>query len=192
MPLPTDRRRLAAPALTLVIATMFVACASNEPPLLKRVEKDGDPPAQAARAPIVLVVPKPAHGADQPGGAAGPSAAPSTTRGLQVPGTAVAAPDSSTIYFGRDRYQVDDQYAPLLQAHAKRLLSDPGLTLRIDAFTDRSGPAEYNLELSRMRAQTVQRQLRALGVPARQLQVVGHGPVRGGGGNPRRVELNYR
>jgi outer membrane protein OmpA-like peptidoglycan-associated protein len=190
MPLPIARRDPAPPAPSLALAlatlTLLAACGPSQPPLMKRVE---DASASPPRAPIVVVQPRPVH-AGESGAAA--------TRGLVVPpsaGAAAATPDASVIYFGHDRYQVDEAYAPLLHAHAKRLLSDPGLMLRIDAFTDESGPADYNLELSRMRALTVQRELRALGVPARQMQGVGHGPEGGGRGaqaNARRVELSYR
>jgi peptidoglycan-associated lipoprotein len=188
MPLPSDRRRLALRVVPTALAllpllALLAACGPAAPPLMKRVEDDSAPP----RVPIVVVVPKPTDSA---------APAPSPTRGLVPPPPASAlAPDASVIYFGRDRYQVEEAYAPLLQAHAKRLLSDPAQTLRIDAFTDDSGPADYNLELSRMRAQTVLRELRALGVPARQMQVVGHGPARKRGSahaNARRVELSYR
>jgi outer membrane protein OmpA-like peptidoglycan-associated protein len=166
--------------------SLLAACGSDQPPLMKRVEDDKAPPPQV---PIEVAVPKPAKGAE------GGPAATASTRGLVAPASPVSlAPDTSVIYFGVDRYQVDEAYAPLLKAHAKRLLSDPAQLLRIDAFTDPTGPADYNLELSRMRAQTVLRELRALGVPARQLQVVGHGPERkrGRAGHARRVELNYR
>lgn len=163
--------------MTLLAA--LAGCASStgsQPPLLKRVEDDRP-------APIAVVVPKPVR-------ADGSTAAPSgedSTRDLP-----------SVIYFGLDRYTVDDTYLPLLQSHARKLLSDPSLQLRIDAFTDDQGPAEYNLELSRMRALSVQRQLKALGVPPTRMQIVGHGPARkavGGNGtrtSSRRVELTYR
>ena len=191
MPLPTARRHLAVPALPLALAlllvtlALLVGCGPPAPPLMKRVE---DASAAPPRAPIVVAQPRPVNAAE---------AGTAATRGLVPPPSpaADAAPEASVIYFGHDRYQVDEAYAPLLQAHAKRLLSDPGLMLRIDAFTDDSGPADYNLELSRMRALTVQRELRALGVPARQMQVVGHGPgrsQRGAHASARRVELSYR
>jgi peptidoglycan-associated lipoprotein len=175
--------------VAFLLSLVLPACGPSTPPLMKRVEDASAPPP---RVPIVVAVPKPVGGAD-----AAPAPAPAAARNPPPP-AAPPAPDTSVIYFGRDRYQVDEAYAPLLQAHAKRLLSDPGLMLRIDAFTDESGPSDYNLELSRMRAQMVQRQLRALGVPARQMQVVGHGQGRGGQGatraqaSARRVELSYR
>jgi peptidoglycan-associated lipoprotein len=105
----------------------------------------------------------------------------------------------SVIYFDFDAYTVKDEYRPLLQAHAKRLLADPSLHLRIDAHTDEHGPADYNLELARMRAVSVQKQLLSLGVPATQLQIVGHGRDKAARGkasasvaSSRRVELSYR
>jgi peptidoglycan-associated lipoprotein len=194
MSLPTERHGSFCPAralpVALLLSLMLPACGPSTPPLMKRVEDASAPPP---RVPIVVAVPRPGGSAD----AAAPATAPAPARSLPPP-AAPPVPDPSVIYFGRDRYQVDEAYAPLLQAHAKRLLADPALMLRIDAFTDESGPSDYNLELSRMRAQMVLRELRALGVPARQMQVVGHGPGRGGKGatrahaSARRVELSYR
>lgn len=205
MSLPFPSAPLAGLAATLAAAVLLAACGPASPPLLKRVE---DAETARPRAPIVTAQPRPTAGAEAAANASrglGKSAA--GPREAATADAAALAPDASVIYFGHDRYQVDDTYAPLLQAHAKRLLADPAQLLRIDAFTDDSGPADYNLELSRMRASMVQRELRALGVPARQMQVVGHGPgerharhavntsgtrSQGPQANARRVELSYR
>jgi peptidoglycan-associated lipoprotein len=147
--------------------------AGPEPPLADR---------PLTKAPIVSV--SPTGNRAEP---AAPPAAPSAEGELP-----------SVIYFDFDAYTVKDEYRPLLQAHAKRLLADPSLHLRIDAHTDERGPADYNLELARMRAVSVQKQLLSLGVPATQLQIVGHGREKAARGkapsvaSSRRVELSYR
>lgn len=177
---PPARRRQIPGASALLLALLLAACGTTRPPLMGRVE-DG------RAVPIVTATPKPVTRGSGRGAVAAP-ARESTARSA----------DAAVIYFGPDRYQVDDNYLPLLQTHAERLLADPELQLRIDAYTDDEGPREYNLELARMRGVMVQRQLQALGVPPRQLQVVAHGPGRPQAGvarnaaEQRRVELHYR
>src|SRR5690606_20923388 len=58
---------------------------------------------------------------------------------------------------------------------AQFLQLNPKRRLRIEGYTDSRGPAEENLELSRLRAQAVADMLEDLGVDAPRLQVVGHG-----------------
>lgn len=187
---PSPCCRLALP-LALAATVLLAACASDRPPLLGSVRKASPP---QGRAPVVVATPTPVTA---PGvttsvggsGTAGPSAAPAADE--DVP---------AVIYFDPDVYTVKDSYRPLLQTYAKRLIADPDLRLRIDGHTDDSGPADYNLELARMRAQMVMKQLISMGVPASQLQIVGHGKgqpkAKGAGAQAqaanRRVELTYR
>lgn len=100
------------------------------------------------------------------------------------------------IYFERDAYKVDDSYRSMLEAHARRMRTTPALRLQIQAYTDRFGGNEYNLALSRKRAETVMKQLIALGVPPERLEIIGHGEARhtakSGAASDRRVELIYR
>jgi peptidoglycan-associated lipoprotein len=110
--------------------------------------------------------------------------------------------DASTprvIFFERDAYKVDDSYRPMLEAHARRMKAMPSLRLLIEAYADRHGANEYNLALSRKRAETVMKQLVALGVPPERMEIAGHGEVRHTARNgmheaasDRRVELVYR
>jgi outer membrane protein OmpA-like peptidoglycan-associated protein len=179
-PLP---RRLNLPA-AIACALLLAACGSDRPPLFASVKRAPKP------APIVDAVPIPTT----------PTAAGSVPSAASAASAASDEELPSVIYFDSDAYQVKDSYKPLLEAVAKRLVSDPSLHLRIDGHTDDSGPADYNLELARMRAQMVMKQLLSLGVPRDQLQAVGHGkgkPAAKGAGLQtqaanRRVELTYR
>jgi peptidoglycan-associated lipoprotein len=172
-------------ALGLCLAAGLAGCAESAPPLMN------SPRTDPAKAPVTVARPVPVP------------TPPPTDPAVAPPARTSDADDEmpSVIYYAPDVYTVKEEYRPLLQAHAKRLIADPKLKLRIDAHTDDSGPADYNLELARMRAQVVMKQLIALGVPASQLQVVRHGkggrPAAKGGGAPtqaenRRVELSYR
>jgi peptidoglycan-associated lipoprotein len=179
--------RLALP-LGLALTLLLAACASdNDPPLLRSVRGKN----LQGKAPVVAAVPTPVSGLQTPGATM-----------VAGSGTAGAAEDElpSVIYFEPDEYQVKESYRPMLQAYAKRLLADPDLRLRIDGHTDDTGPADYNLELARTRAQMVMKQLVGMGVPPAQLQIVGHGKgqPKAKGSNAqsqaanRRVELTYR
>ena len=180
------RARLPAPRgpwCALWLALLLGACAADKPPLLAKVQR-ATPTAESpapAKAPIVSALPMPVP--PDPVSAA-PADAPDP-----VP--------PSVLYFDSDVYELKDEYRPVLQAHARRLLRDPALQLRIDAYTVDQGPADYNLELARMRAQSVLKHLVALGVPAARLQVVSHGKGRAAArgatlASSRRVELSYR
>ncbi|MEW6706040.1 MAG: OmpA family protein [Pseudomonadota bacterium] len=183
---PTSIFGRRARPLGLATALLLAACASDrEPPLLDGVRKAK---ASQGKAPVVVAIPTPVPANDDT-----PRVAGSGTSG-------VAEKLPSVIYFQPDAYEVDESYLPVLEAYAERLLAEPGLQLRIDGHTDDSGPADYNLELARMRAQMVMRELLSMGVPKSQLQVVGHGKgrpkARGASAKAqaanRRVELSYR
>jgi len=180
------------PALAagLGAALLLAGCASEKsPPLLGSVK------GRPGRAPIVTISPVPPP-------AAAPRAQASAEPALPAGSVSAAGTEElqTVIYFEPDAYQVKADYRPMLEAHAKRLIADPDLVLRIDGHTDESGPPDYNRELARMRAHMVMKQLLALGAPKTQLQVVGHGEARRNGkrngnglqANSRRVELTYR
>jgi peptidoglycan-associated lipoprotein len=106
----------------------------------------------------------------------------------------------AVIYFKPDAYKFEPAYQPMLAAHAKKLKAAPNLHLVIQAFSDPRGARDYNLALSKKRAQTVARFLVAQGVPQDRLELVVHGEpqVRDSSSErvaraaDRRVELQYR
>lgn len=63
--------------------------------------------------------------------------------------------DLGTVYFGFDRSNIDDAAARILQENVQLLLDSPKFRVRIDAFTDHVGGDQYNLRLSKRRAQSV-------------------------------------
>jgi outer membrane protein OmpA-like peptidoglycan-associated protein len=185
---PTSDAWCPALPLGLALTLLLAACASDrDPPLLGSVRGRN----LQGKAPVVAAVPTPAPGLQQPGA--------TMVAGSGTPGPAEDE-TASVIYFDPDEYQVKESYRPMLLAYAKRLIADPELHLRIDGHTDDTGPADYNLDLARTRAQMVMKQLVGMGVPPAQLQIVGHGKGRpkakGTGAQAqaanRRVELTYR
>jgi len=63
----------------------------------------------------------------------------------------------------------------VLDVAAETLLANPEVRVRVEGHTDAVGPAEYNRDLSRRRAEAVQNMLIEAGVAAEQLEVVAHG-----------------
>lgn len=101
--------------------------------------------------------------------------------------------------FAFDSSKIEPQYYSLLNDVAARIKEvGPGVRIRIDGHTDSIGTAEYNLGLSKRRANSVKEFLVNAGVPASQLETEGFGfdkpaysneTAEGRAGN-RRVELS--
>lgn len=63
--------------------------------------------------------------------------------------------DLSTIYFEFDRSNITDDAAGTLSDNVSVLSDAPGFRVRIDAYTDHIGGDQYNLRLSKRRANSV-------------------------------------
>ena len=105
----------------------------------------------------------------------------------------------NTIYFDYDKDEIQDRYKLVLLAHAKKMLEEPHLKLRVDGHTDERGSAEYNIGLGERRAKSVIRFLEFKGVRSNKLVSVSYGkekPVSVGHNEEawclnRRAELAY-
>ncbi len=105
-----------------------------------------------------------------------------------------------TIYFKHDSSQVQQDFIPVIAAHAQYLLQHPGQRVILEGHTDEQGSREYNIALGEQRAKSVYRLLTAQGVPNQQLDVVSYGeekPASEGSGEAswqlnRRVEFAYQ
>jgi len=101
------------------------------------------------------------------------------------------------ISFDFDKAKIDDTSTVVLDIAADQLKQCPNITVRIDGHTDSTGPAEYNLGLSRRRAEAVKRYFVDHGVAPARLSTRGLGetdPIasnstRDGRAQNRRVEL---
>ncbi|MGM0587315.1 MAG: OmpA family protein [Bacteroidota bacterium] len=60
-----------------------------------------------------------------------------------------------TVNFDFDKSNIDDQAAQLLTNNTQDLLDNPNFRVRIDAYTDHIGTDQYNLRLSKRRANSV-------------------------------------
>ena len=84
----------------------------------------------------------------------------------------------SVVYFNFDSDEIDQQYVPVVAAHAAYLVKYPTARVRLEGHTDERGSREYNLGLGERRAQTVRRALLVQGVAEAQITTVSYGEER--------------
>jgi peptidoglycan-associated lipoprotein len=104
------------------------------------------------------------------------------------------------LFFAFDSSQIDEQSRAIVEAHAAYIMENPDVTVQLEGHCDERGTREYNLALGERRAQSVQKLMAALGVPAKQVKTVSFGeekPVDPGHDESawrknRRVDLVYK
>ena len=185
--------------LSMMAAGVLAACSYSQPTLHKAPVREVQPsPAPRPASPVA--VPDGRAAAAPPAPAPAPAPPPPPPPAVEEPAAPAAPPEApaGVIYFESDVFRVAPQYRPMLEEHARRLKADPARRLRIEAFADPEGGADYNRALTEKRAETVMKMLRSMGVPARQLDVRAHGAGRADASDPaawsryRRVELVYQ
>ena len=80
-----------------------------------------------------------------------------------------------SVYFDLDKYDVKDEFKPLIEAHGKYLASHPNRKVIIQGNTDERGGSEYNLALGQKRAEAVRRALAAAGAKDSQMEAISFG-----------------
>lgn len=80
-----------------------------------------------------------------------------------------------SIYYDFDRYDIKEDYVPIVEAHAKFLVEHPDLKIAVQGNCDDRGSREYNLALGQRRADSVKRAMLLLGVRERQIETVSFG-----------------
>ena len=80
-----------------------------------------------------------------------------------------------SIYYDYDKFDVKDEYRPLVEAHAKYLRENPGTKILIQGNTDERGSREYNVGLGQRRSDGVKRMLILLGAKESQIESVSLG-----------------
>jgi len=133
-------------------------------------------------------------------------AAPVGPRVTSDGGIVVAAGGSATealnvvFYFDFDQAIVKRSGHAELDKHAKALMQDRSIKVRLEGHADERGTREYNLALGERRANALRAYLVAQGVSRSQIEVISYGEekpaVLGGGESSwaqnRRVRFNYR
>ena len=98
--------------------------------------------------------------------------------GAGVQGPTAEQLQQRTIYFDFDSSQIKPEYNDLISAHAKYLVSNPSVRVRLEGNTDERGSREYNIGLGERRAQAVRQALMLQGVADSQITTVSYGEER--------------
>jgi peptidoglycan-associated lipoprotein len=80
-----------------------------------------------------------------------------------------------SVFFDFDKYEVKDEFRPVIEAHAQFLKQNPNRSVRIEGNTDERGSAEYNLALGQKRSEAVRAALKALGASDNQMEATSNG-----------------
>jgi peptidoglycan-associated lipoprotein len=80
-----------------------------------------------------------------------------------------------SIYYEYDRYNIQEEYVPIIEAHAKLLMAHTDLKIFVQGNCDDRGSREYNLALGQRRADSVKRAMVLLGVNEKQMETVSFG-----------------
>lgn len=82
------------------------------------------------------------------------------------------------IFFDYDKFEVKDEYRPVIEAHAKYLRDNANAKMLVQGNADERGSREYNLALGQKRAEAVAKSLTLLGVGDGQVEAVSFGKER--------------
>ena len=106
-------------------------------------------------------------------------AAVDVTSGRKDPAGALKDPanilSKRNIYFEYDKFDVKDEYRPLVEAHAKYLRENPNARMLIQGNADERGSREYNVALGQRRSDNVKKVLMLLGAREAQVESVSLG-----------------
>lgn len=83
-----------------------------------------------------------------------------------------------TVFFDYDRSEIKAEFMAEIEAHAKTLMDNPNMKVKIEGHCDERGTTEYNLALGERRANAVKDALIAIGVSPDQLETVSYGEER--------------
>lgn len=149
--------------ISIVLANLLVACASEKP---KETVKEE--PVSAAPAPAPATAPAPAPVVEQ-SAAAAPAVALDP---LNDPANILA---KRSVYYPLDVDTVQDEDKPVVQAHAKYLGEHGDRKVRVEGNADERGSNEYNLALGQRRAEGVKKMLVLGGAKAGQVDTISYG-----------------
>jgi peptidoglycan-associated lipoprotein len=150
--------------VTMIVVSFLGACSNKA---VKEEPKVAPPPA-----PVATQTPTPKAPAPMPA-----QPAPVVERKMEV--NPLTDPNNilskRSVYFDYDKYDVNAEYRPLIEAHAKYLLEHPQTNITLQGNADERGSREYNLALGQKRAVAVKQVLNVLGVPDKQIETISFG-----------------
>lgn len=80
-----------------------------------------------------------------------------------------------SVYYDFDKYDIKDEYKPMVEAHAKYLNGNKSASAVVIGNCDERGSREYNIALGHKRAQSVGKMMSVLGVGEKQVEMVSFG-----------------
>ncbi len=80
-----------------------------------------------------------------------------------------------SVYYDFDKYDVKDEFKPMVEAHAKYLGGNKGANVAVQGNCDERGSREYNVALGHKRAESVRKIMNVLGVSDKQIETVSFG-----------------
>ncbi|MGV3345171.1 peptidoglycan-associated lipoprotein Pal [Enterobacteriaceae bacterium LUAb1] len=82
---------------------------------------------------------------------------------------------NNIVYFSLDKYDIQSEFAQMLDQHAAFLRSNPSYKVTVEGHADERGTPEYNIALGERRANAVKMYLQGKGVSADQISIVSYG-----------------
>jgi peptidoglycan-associated lipoprotein len=173
-------------ACLLTTAALLAGCASltgRDPSLPDAVvERTSDrttwATAQALAAAEAEAAAKAARAAAPQTRVVAVEAAPAAAAAPAATAVDAEAPVQRVLYFDFDRYEVKDEFKPMIERRARALVADRSQHIVVEGHADERGSREYNLALGQKRAEAVVRALALLGVLEAQLEAVSFGDTR--------------
>ena len=153
-------RRILPILSAAALVALFAACSTTP---------EGDKPAAkpaAAAAPAPTATPRQAPTVDVTKRGGDASAM------LKDPNSPLS---KRQIFFDFDKFEIKNEYKPLVEAHAQYLREHPGSKMLIQGNADERGSREYNVGLGQRRSDTVKRALILLGAKDGQIESVSLG-----------------
>jgi peptidoglycan-associated lipoprotein len=146
--------------LVFAAVVLLAGCASN--------------PEMESKAGVEDRTPSASVPAEQPGAAVAPVAPKQQQQvnPLKDPNNILS---KRSIFYEFDKYDVKDEYRPMLQAHARYLSQNPGAKMLIQGNADERGSREYNIALGQKRSDGVKKLLKLMGAQDSQIESVSLG-----------------
>jgi len=142
------------------IVALMAGCASTPKEEPKAAVEDRTPSTAVPSQPGVTTVTPTAPRADQ------------VPNVLKDPNNILS---KRSLYYDYDKYDVKDEYKPLLQAHARYLSQNRNAKMLIQGNCDERGSREYNIALGQKRADGVKKMLLLMGAQESQIESVSLG-----------------
>lgn len=80
-----------------------------------------------------------------------------------------------SVYYDFDKYDVKNEFKPMVEAHAKYLTSHATANMAVQGNCDERGSREYNVALGHKRAESVRKMMNVLGASDKQIETVSFG-----------------